>query len=444
MALPPSKKTMKALILNAPLKTAAVDPATPIPTPQRPGDLLIRVEAIALNPVDALYTFNPLGASGRTVGSDFAGTVVGAYSPPPSPPPSLLSSPSPPSPPANDRTATIAQGDRVAGFLQGACSANARPGAFASFVVCPADLVWKIPPGVASEAAAAVSLCGLTAAQAVFYRLGLPAPFSYSRPAEGEREGGGATPGKGTFAVTGDGDDSGGSGEEGEGGRQGGVIRFFVYGTSTSVGMYAAQLVRRSCEASGRRLVLIGTASRARWGMLRAAPYGYDELVDYRDADWVERVRAVAGGEGVDFAYDCISEGETVKCVARTLREGGKMAIVRSRQGGAWTAGEGELPTEPIYGAVWEGLGEEIQYQGFVVPASEAAKNFATDFYGWLSGGGELRPNPIRLMPGGLDRVVPDGFMLLGSGAMEARQRDRTEEWMKPISAEKLVYQISG
>ncbi|KAG7284049.1 hypothetical protein NEMBOFW57_010409 [Staphylotrichum longicolle] len=376
MSLPPSKKTMKALILNAPLKTAAVDPATPIPTPQRPGDLLIRVEAIALNPVDALYTFNPLGASGRTVGSDFAGTVVGVYSPPPSPSPSPLSSPSPPSPPANDNdgTATIAPGDRVAGFLQGACSANPRPGAFASFVVCPADLVWKIPPGgMACEAAAAVSLCGLTAAQAVFYRLGLPAPFSYSRPAERELGGGGATPGKGTVTVTGDGDDSGGSGEGG-----GGVLRFFVYGASTSVGMYAAQLVRRSCEASGRRLC--GAASRARGRARRARVDG----------------------------------------------------------------GEGELPTEPIYGAVWEGLGEEIQYQGFVVPASEAAKRFATDFYGWLSGGGELRPNPIRLMPGGLDRVVPDGFMLLGSGAMEARQRDRTEEWMKPISAEKLVYRISG
>jgi len=133
-----------------------------------------------------------------------------------------------------------------------------------------------------------------------------------------------------------------------------------------------------------------------------------------------------------------------VKRVATTVRKGGKMAIVRSRQGGAWAAGEDELPTEPIYGAVWEGLGVEIQYQGLVVPASEAARKFAAAFYSWLSAGGELEPNPIRLMPGGLDRVVPDGFMLLGSGAMEARQQDRTEEWMKPISAEKLVYRVSG
>ncbi|KAK4038798.1 ToxD-like protein [Parachaetomium inaequale] len=100
--------------------------------------------------------------------------------------------------------------------------------------------------------------------------------------------------------------------------------------------------------------------------------------------------------------------------------------------------------TEPIYGAVWEGLGVEIQYQGFVVPASAEARRFAATFYKWLSKGGKLEANPIRLMPGGLDRVVDDGFVLLGSGTMEARQRDRTEEWMRPISAEKLVYRVRG
>jgi hypothetical protein len=133
-----------------------------------------------------------------------------------------------------------------------------------------------------------------------------------------------------------------------------------------------------------------------------------------------------------------------VKRVAGTLKKGGKMAIVRSREGGAWAAGEGELPTEPIYGAVWEGLGVEIQYQGFVVPESAEARKFAVAFYKWLSEGGKLEGNPIRLMPGGLDRVVDDGFVLLGPGTMDARQRDRAEEWMRPISAEKLVYRVRG
>lgn len=63
------------------------------------------------------------------------------------------------------------------------------------------------------------------------------------------------------------------------------TVKFFVYGASTSVRMYAPRLVRRSCEGTGRRLVLIGVASKRKWRMLRGEPYGYDELVDYKQAD---------------------------------------------------------------------------------------------------------------------------------------------------------------
>ena len=73
---------------------AAVLQSRPIPHPL-PGEVLIRVHAVALNPVDALYVFNPIGASGRIIGSDFAGTVESS---------------------ADDR---LAPGQRVAGFVQG-------------------------------------------------------------------------------------------------------------------------------------------------------------------------------------------------------------------------------------------------------------------------------------------------------------------------------------
>jgi hypothetical protein len=50
----------------------------------------------------------------------------------------------------------------------------------------------------------------------------------------------------------------------------------------------------------------------------------------------------------------------------------------------------------------------------------------------------------VRLMPGGLERVVPDGFALLGAGSVSQRTKlARSEEYMHPISAEKLVYRIS-
>ena len=49
----------------------------------------------------------------------------------------------------------------------------------------------------------------------------------------------------------------------------------------------------------------------------------------------------------------------------------------------------------------------------------------------------------MRLMPGGLEKIVEDGFALLGPGSMDERGSNaRTEPWMKPISMEKLIYEI--
>ena len=218
---------------------------------------------------------------------------------------------------------------------------------------------------------------------------------------------------------------------------------FFIYGASTSVGLYAAQLVRRSAESSGRSIDLFGVAGQKHFQMLQAEPYSYDGLVDYHQTDWPIRIRGLTNaGSGVDFAYDCISEGRTVSMTASTLAPNGKMAIVRSREGGAWIE-EGRLPIEPSYGAVWEGLGEVVQYQGMYLPASATARLFAVAFYKWLSSRGErLKPNPLREMPNGLTGIVEDGFRLLGSGSMGDRGSNGDQTWMKPLSAEKMVYTV--
>ncbi|KAI3397698.1 hypothetical protein diail_10467 [Diaporthe ilicicola] len=439
---------MKALVLDAEKKTATVQ-ELPLPSPG-PNELLIAVKAIALNPVDALYTSQPLGSTGRVVGSDFAGLVVarGPSPPPPSSSPTSSSSDTQNghhngggstsrlrrSSTALSATMTINRGDRVAGFLQGACSANERPGAFAEFIVCPADLVWRVPGYVPYEQAAAVSLCGLTAAQGLFFRLGLEAPFQWGDDSdEGVLR---RVRSEGSSSISSWNDNGGGGG--GGAGRQMDGLAFFVGGASTSVGLYVAQLVRRSAEHTGRRVTLIGSASPRNWLMLKEEPYAYDYLVDYRDKKWPDQVRKASSG-GVHYAYDAISEGATVRQVSSTLRQGGKLVVVRSKEAGAWET-EG-VDTEAIYGAVWEGLGEDIEYQKFVVRTSPAKKSFATAFYKWLSDGGFLQPNPVRVMPGGLGKVVPDGFAVLGTG-VTSRGHDRTEHYMRPISGEKLVYKI--
>ena len=92
---------------------------------------------------------------------------------------------------------------------------------------------------------------------------------------------------------------------------------------------------------------------------------------------------------------------------------------------------------------MWEGLGEDIQYQGMVLPASQEARSFAVAFYKWLSEGGKLKPNPLREMPGGLESIVDDGLRLLGSGTMGDRHTKSEKDWMRPLSAEKMVYRIA-
>ncbi|KAH7233153.1 chaperonin 10-like protein [Fusarium tricinctum] len=388
---------MKALVLNTSLRTAIVEDLDR-PTPNA-GEILVHVRAIALNPVDELYVTSPIAAQEkRIIGTDFAGVVVEA------------------GPGINDPLdSRVKSGTRVAGFLQGACSVNDRPGAFAEYITIPYDLVWAVPKGLSLEEASTISMCGLTAAQAIHGRLGLPSPFS-TNPSTQHR-----------------------NGSE--------VTNVFIYGSSTSVGLYAAQLVRISEKVSGRPASLIGAASSSKHEILRNKPYSYDVLVDYRDPEWVKKVKDATNGKGIDLALDCISENKTVYNTHDTLAPSAKFAVIRGPVGGGYDPEL--LKVKPAYGAVWEGLGVEVGYNGAVLPANPDAHSFAKEFYKFLSkplpaDRAQLEPNPVRPMPGGLGKVIPDGFSLLGSGSVSERVKlARDEDYIRPISAEKLVYTIN-
>ncbi|KAJ3545256.1 hypothetical protein NMY22_g2514 [Coprinellus aureogranulatus] len=100
-------ETMNALV-TAPGNTAGV---AEVPVPQAaPNEIRIKVHSIALNPVDALYAITQqVGAPGRVIGSDVAGCIdqIGEAVP----------------------EGKWKLGDRVAGLLQGATSANPRQAA---------------------------------------------------------------------------------------------------------------------------------------------------------------------------------------------------------------------------------------------------------------------------------------------------------------------------
>ncbi|KAH6604432.1 hypothetical protein Trco_007878 [Trichoderma cornu-damae] len=366
---------MKALVLTPAANDVSIR-ELPIPEP-RDGEVLIRVHAVALNPVDAIYAVHPIAEQEhRVIGTDFAGMITAVG-------PDLGSS--------SDLRAKI--GARVAGFHQGACSTNDRPGAFAEYITAPYDLLWSVPDSMSLEAASTINMCGLTAAQGVFSRLGLPCPFDDQ-----------------TATSSDDAND---------------ITNVLIYSASTSLGLYAAQLVRLAARTYGRKIHLIGTASSSKHDFLRQEPYNYDVLVDYRDPEWAEKVKAATQGKGIDRAVDSISEGETVYKVHSTLAADAKMAVFRGPKGGQYDVSD--LRVKPIYGA---------------------ARVFATKFFNFLSTAGadgkvKLEPNPIRLMPGGLGRIVLDGFALLGSSLVSQRpDTSRNEEYMRPISGEKMVYKI--
>lgn len=92
---------MKALILTPSTTDVSVQ-ELPVPKP-RDGEVLIRVHAVALNPIDSIYVFHPIAEQEhRVIGTDFAGVITAVG-------PDLSSS--------TDLRAKI--GGRVAGFHQG-------------------------------------------------------------------------------------------------------------------------------------------------------------------------------------------------------------------------------------------------------------------------------------------------------------------------------------
>ena len=88
------------------------------------------------------------------------------------------------------------------------------------------------------------------------------------------------------------------------------------------------------------------------------------------------------------------------------------------------------------------------------MPASPSWREFVAQFFKFLSNGHPEDPAifpipglPIRLMPGGLERITPDAFALMDSRQVADRvsslKHHEPREWMKPISAKKLVYRVS-
>jgi NADPH:quinone reductase-like Zn-dependent oxidoreductase len=106
-------------------------------------------------------------------------------------------------------------------------------------------------------------------------------------------------------------------------------------------------------------------ASASKHALWKKHPYSYDTLIDYRDADWPGQVKKATGSSGgVEFAIDAVCVSPTVEQVESTLTPNGRFAVYRSPAIG--NLDMEKLKNKPLIGAVWEGLGVEIGYQGKV------------------------------------------------------------------------------
>ncbi|MFF7006542.1 zinc-binding alcohol dehydrogenase family protein [Streptomyces fimicarius] len=123
-----------------------VDVTLPVPRPG-PRDLLVRVEAIAVNPVDhKVRTNSDPGGEPKVLGWDAAGVVVAV----------------------GDAVTEFETGDEV--FYAGAID---RPGANARFHAVDERIVARKPTTLSFTEAAALPLTSLTAWEGLFERLGL-------------------------------------------------------------------------------------------------------------------------------------------------------------------------------------------------------------------------------------------------------------------------------
>lgn len=169
-----------------------------------------------------------------------------------------------------DGVESVAVGDPVLALT--------RFGGYSSHVVAPEIAVFKRPGGMSAEDGAAIPVNYLPA----FQMMVVMGSLRHARELGGER------------------------------------VRVLVHGASGGVGTACADIGR----VYGAEL--FGTASPGKHDYVRER--GYDHAVDYRNQDFVEEIRQLTDGRGVDLVLDPIG-GEHWGRSLKTLAPGGRMVV---------------------------------------------------------------------------------------------------------------------
>jgi len=101
--------------------------------------------------------------------------------------------------------------------------------------------------------------------------------------------------------------------------------RLLVHGGSSGIGLAAIQLAR---HVGAQVIVTVGSAEKAAF----CKNYGADFTINYRQEDFVERVKEITAGEGVDVILDMVGDGYLQKDVS-LLRRDGRLVMIAFLEG---------------------------------------------------------------------------------------------------------------
>jgi len=111
--------------------------------------------------------------------------------------------------------------------------------------------------------------------------------------------------------------------------------RLLVHGGSSGIGLTAIQLAR---HLGVECLVTVGSEEKARF----CREFGADHAINYREADFVERVKELTGGEGVDVVLDMVGAPYLQKNLS-LLRRDGRLVLIAFLEGS-----KGEFDLMPV------------------------------------------------------------------------------------------------
>lgn len=101
--------------------------------------------------------------------------------------------------------------------------------------------------------------------------------------------------------------------------------RLLIHGGSSGIGLTAIQLAR---HLGVQALVTVGNEEKARF----CREFGADHAINYREEDFVARVKEVTGKEGVDVVLDMVGAPYVQKNVS-ILRRDGRLVMIAFLQG---------------------------------------------------------------------------------------------------------------